>query len=252
MWLTSKDGLLKIRSSDGAPLGTFHDAPLSGCLFDGQFVWAADTSGDTVYRFAALDGSEQAIPMPKGTGPMSFAMDNQWQIYVLGQKTVVVIDHNGNVIRTVNIGYSLGRAAFDAVASVWVTLPSENGLARISAVDGSLEFVSVILGKGPMGIAYDGRDDALVIALSGENAIAVVPISTMVAFRHLTGVSPVDVACGETYCWSVNSGDSTVTRYRIADWLLQGTFSVGAGSFAIALDGAQNPWVVNAVDVDKR
>ena len=210
-------------------------------------------TGDTVYRFSGLDGSEKAFPMPKGTGPMAFALDDNWQIYVLGQnKSIVVLDHEGNVIRTIFVGYALGRAAFDANASVWVTLPSDNALARISIVDGTLEFVSIVVGKGPLGITYNGEEDSLVIALSGDNNIARIPFATMVVSHYPAGKSPVDVACGGIYCWAVNSGDSTITRYRIADWQLSGTFNVGAGASWISLDGFMNPWVVTATDLVKR
>jgi hypothetical protein len=73
----------------------------------------------------------------------------------------------------------------------------------------------------------------------------------MLLSRETTEAAPVDVACGVIYCWSVNS-DGTINRYRIADWQLSGTFPVGTGSTAIALDGSYEPWIINAADVYKR
>ena len=184
-------------------------------------------------------------------GPMAFAMDDNWQMYILGQnRNIVVIDHEGNVIRTVCIGYTLGRAVFDANASVWVTLPSSNALARVSTVDGSFEIVT-LTGKNPAGIAYNGEEDTLIVALTGSNTIARIVLSTMAVSQYMVGKTPVDVACGGLYCWAANGGDGTLTRYRIVDWQLSGTFPVGPNPDMIVLDGLNDPWVVTT-DLVKR
>jgi DNA-binding beta-propeller fold protein YncE len=101
------------------------------------------------------------------------------------------------------------------------------------------------VGKGPMGLAFDGAN--LWSANYGDGTVTKLRAKDgRVLGTFAVGRSPAGVTFDGANIWVSNSADSTVTKLRASDGRALGTFTVpGVLPWWMAFDGA-NVWVPSA------
>jgi YVTN family beta-propeller protein len=120
-----------------------------------------------------------------------------------------------------------------------------NSIARIEAVDGSLDFATDLgqrpgasaIGFGSLWVAQPDR--GVVARLSLQDGSVIDPSIRV-------GTSPAGIAVGEGSVWVTNAGDGTVSRIDVETNEVSQELDVGAGPSGIAVgDGAL--WVADAI-----
>jgi len=224
-------GLVKLRASDGATLGTFEFLNLAdpdNLLFDGANIWVGERGTGTLVKLRASDGTVLArCDSGLGGAGHTLAFDgvNLWM-------TSGIATQPGQIFPN----YDLIKLR----PSDCVTL-------------GTFKIGSGVT-PGTKGIAFDGAN--LWVAYFGQAAdFSLIHTVTKVRATDGTvlgiftvGSQPAGVMFDGTNIWVANTGDDTVTKLRASDGAVLATFPVGPfGNFGptdMVFDGA-NIWVLD-------
>ena len=192
----SDNTVSKIRASDGSSLGTFSAAGAIGLAFDGANVWVTSVTGNVVYKLRASDGKALGS-FPTGKGPFWPAFDGQNVWIPNGDGTVDKLRaSDGKNLGIFTAGDNPIAIAFDG-QNVWITNYLGGSVTELRASDGALiRTVTTGTGFEPFGVAFDGVN-----------------------------------------IWVANRAGGTLTKIRASDGAILGNFSAPDGAYGVAFDG---------------
>lgn len=210
VWVVNFDSnnVTKIRTSDGANLGTFGvgSHPMNAA-FDGASIWITNSTDNTVTKLRTSDGAN---------------------------------------LGTFNVGSAPSGIAFDG-ANIWVTNGGSNNVTKLRARDGANQGTFTV-GANPRGIAFDGANIWIANSHFSSRSVTklrAIDGANLGTFTFSTG-SPWGIAFDGVNIWVANSA-STVIKLRAADGFVLGTFVLTADpciAHEIAFDGV-NLWVTD-------
>jgi DNA-binding beta-propeller fold protein YncE len=228
--------------------------------FDGTNIWLTDyTSSDL--RVIAENGTVlKVIPLPSAN-PEGITFDGRY-IWVANdganQDSVSKFDISTmTLIGTYPVGLDPDAVGFDGT-SIWVANTDSNSVWRLSPATGApLPGASggISTGLFPTAFAYDGTNmwvsngsgvNVGTEASRGISSVSKIRVSDFtIVGTYTVGHVSRDMVYDGTSIWVCNMNDNTVSRLRAADVALLGTYPTGASPRAIAYDGIKI-WVANA------
>jgi DNA-binding beta-propeller fold protein YncE len=228
--------------------------------FDGTNIWLTDyTSSDL--RVIAENGTVlKVIPLPSAN-PEGIIFDGKY-IWVANdganQDSVSKFDISTmTLIGTYPVGLDPDAVGFDGT-SIWVANTDSNSVWRLNPATGApLPGASggISTGLFPTAFAYDGTNmwvsngsgvNVGSEASRGISSVSKIRVSDFtIVGTYTVGHVSRDMVYDGTSIWVCNMNDNTVSRLRAADVALLGTYPTGASPRAIAYDGIKI-WVANA------
>ena len=245
IWVANEDdaNVMKLRASDGGPLGTFSVGfSPNGLAFDGANIWVTWQSGLTKLR--ASDGTNLGT-FSAGNDPSLIAFDgaNIWVTNYRSNNVTKLRASDGALLGTYNVGTAPYGIAFDG-ANIWVANALSNSVTKLQASDGA-NLGTFPVGVQPQMIAFDGANiwvtdlisnDVMKLRASDGANLGTFPVAT-----------PNGIAFDGVNIWvSTNQLSGTVTKLRASDGTNLGAFSAGSRPLNIGFDGV-NIWVANHV-----
>lgn len=250
IWITNSgsNSVTKIRTSDGANLGTFPvGTNPQGIAFDGANVWITNRNSNSVTKLRASDGANSGT-FDVGANPFGIAFDgaNIWVANNGSSNLTKLRASDGMFLGIFPVGAAPRAIAFDG-ANMWVA--GGSSVTKLRAGDG-LNLGTFTLGNALQAIAFDGTNLWITRQAGGVgNPGSLIKLqagsgATLGTFSLGTDSGPVGVAFDGVNIWTANSTDFSVAKFRVGDGANLGTYSVGVPAYAIAFDGA-NMWITN-------
>ncbi|MBS1793038.1 MAG: hypothetical protein JSS81_04245 [Acidobacteria bacterium] len=241
MWVTlfNANAVAKIRTSDGAVLGTYNGVTHPfGIAFDGANIWVANNNGFGVTKIRASDGAALGT-FTVGSVPNDVAFDgtNVW-ISSNGSASVTKLRaSDGANLGTFTVATGPTALVFDG-SNMWV-LCGGGALVKLRASDGAnLGSFSVANGND---FVFDGTN---LWAASGSNVVKIRPSDGANLGTFPVGAAVDQIVFDGANLWISTSGGNIVTKLRTSDGAVLGTFPTGGFPSGMAFDGA-NVWVAN-------
>lgn len=244
MWvaLNSSGSVAKLRTSDGAVLGTFATGtnPV-GVAFDGGYVWVANAGSNNVTKLRVSDGAKVGtFPVASPIG-VSFDGANMWVANYNSNSVTKLRASDGANLGTFPVGQGPSFVTFDG-ANVWVGNSVSNSVTKLRTTDGA-DLGTFSVGAGPQGMAFDGVN--LWVANVGDNSVTQLRSSDgAILGTYPAGANPAGVAYDGANVWIANYGSNSVTELRTSDGSFVGSFNVGVNPYGVVYDGAR-VWVTN-------
>jgi hypothetical protein len=262
-------GLVKMRASDGAVLGTF-GLSFSGVLpsdnghmaFDGANIWVTFRRATLLQKVRASDGAILASISTPG-GYIAFDGANIWVTSGGALNNLHKFRaSDGALLGTFTIGPGIQGSccttfgiAFDG-ANVWVAYAGTvNTVTKIRASDGTI-LGTFTVGNSPGSVIFDGAN--IWVSNDGDHTVTKLRASdgaVLGTFPNGSGTGPTDLIFDGANIWLAIQGNSKVTKLRASDGTPLGSFQTpvlngGGTTFGIGFDGA-NIWVENGDVVSK-
>jgi hypothetical protein len=156
IWLGGS-GLIKLRESDGALLGTFAAQAMDGMAFDGAHVWWSNLAGRCLGKTRASDGALLGCFLSLSQAPRGMASDGAHVWAAVENGTVVKIRTSDNaLVGTFPVGASPHSVLFDG-ANIWVSATGDGVVRKYRASDG-LNLGTFASGSTPAELAFDGTN----------------------------------------------------------------------------------------------
>ena len=248
LWVTNlgANTVTKLRVSDGAVLGNFPvgGSRPKGIAFDGVNIWIGNVGSDNVTRLRASDGVLLGI-VSNVRGGDSLVCDgaNIWVADLDRSQVTKVRTRDVTVQGPFSAGGPAACLAFDG-ENIWVANRGLDRLTKLRASDGTkVDTVFLDRFAQPYAVAFDGAN---IWAVGGFGSVFKVRASdgAILGSPSIGGGEPQGVAFDGANIWVTQFSRNTVTKLRVSDGQVLGTFPVGSGPLGIAFDGA-NIWVAN-------
>ena len=218
-----------------------------GIAFDGANVWVVNQESNNVTKIRTSDGANLGT-FPVGSRPWNAAFDgaNIWITNGLSNTVTKLRASDGANLGTFNVGSEPLGVAFDG-ANIWVTNLASNNVTKLRARDGANQGTFSV-GVTPLGIAFDGANIWVANSHFSSRSVTKLRASDgahLGTFTFNTG-SPKGIAFDGANIWVANSG-SIVTKLRASDGANLGTFVITTNACdtrEIAFDGV-NIWVTD-------
>ncbi|MBV8902857.1 MAG: hypothetical protein JOZ22_04410 [Acidobacteriia bacterium] len=215
----------------------------AGVAFDGDNIWIANESDNTVSKLQASSGAILGS-FSVGSGPRALAFDgaNIWVANYGGNTVSKLRGVDGFTLGTFNVGGIPCGVAFDG-GNIWVANFGSNTVTELQASTGAL-LGTFAVGSNPCGIAFDGTY-IWVANYGGNTVMKLLANSGSVVGTFPVGTSPRSVTFDGTNIWVANYGSNNLTRLLAASGATVATFNVGSNPAGAAFDGT-NIWVANS------
>jgi hypothetical protein len=253
----------KLRSSDGALLGTFNvgHAPV-GAAFDGNNIWVSNSGDNTVTKLRGRDGKLLGtFAVGANPGEVAFGGTFVWVLNLSDHTVTKLRATDGFTVATFPLprgGYhqTSNGLVFDGVA-LWVAVSYEvmrllwvADVVKLRASDGQTlltEWIRYDTLRAVGDIAFDGFN-VWGTATSKYNHGFVTKVRASdgkILGGSVFGTSASAITSGGTSMWVVDYVSNNVVKLRTSDAVVLGTFpSGGSNPAGVAFDGS-NVWVSN-------
>jgi streptogramin lyase len=226
---------------------TVGDAP-SAITFDGQNLWVTQAGSRTLTKLRPSDSTVLATyDLGAGAAPGNSMVFDGFNLWVTTQISDVrrVRTTDGSVQGTFPLGTVAAAMAFDGTG-LWAAGHSNDSLIQLTPQNSNLIIAPLSL---PAGSAPSGLafDGANIwVTHRGTNTVSKRRISdNTVLGTYAVGTRPAGLAFDGLHMWVANSGTNTVSELRPDGQLVQ-MVTVGQGPTSVAFDG-NNIWVTNQV-----
>lgn len=193
---------------------------------------------------------------PSGNGPTAIEFDGThlWVTNTGDNSVSKILASTGALVQTVAVGRQVQSLAFDG-QNIWVTNPGPNSVTKIRASDGVILgfFESGFANATPYAIAFDGESIWFTDILNNFVIRKNVATGGTTAFVPV-GQFPDAVAFDGAHIWVANTNSGSVTKIRISNASVVGTYPVtagGAGARGIAFDGTHMWLSTSSTNVTK-
>jgi hypothetical protein len=197
------------------------DSP-TGIAFDGVRIWTANIGGVSIVTPGAttpwsVTTKTTGFGRPNG---MVFDGSNVW-VTDFTANTLLKLDSNGNILKTVNVGTNPERPTFDG-HNIWV--PNSGGgnlpsLTVVRASDGAvMKTFSAANGNqngltDPLSAAFNGRE---ILVTNGDGGVSLFKAAdlSIIGTRPTPGVTIPDGACSDgVNFWVAFNGSGKIGRF---------------------------------------
>ena len=217
LWVTTAIGEVIKLSTDGQILSIFNvGGILTSAVFDGRYLWVANTTGGEVTKIHPTGGVEAVYEV--GVKPVDLLFDGKhlW-VANIGNDTIVKLDDNGRVLLTAHVEQP-GDMAFDG-RNLWVTntgFPVIPG-STVTKLDTNGRQLGVFrTGSNPSDILYADGSIWVANALSDFNVtgtnLSKLSTDGLDLGAYHAGIEPQALAFDGDNLWTINRINNTVTK----------------------------------------
>ena len=214
----------------------------AGSAFDGENIWVANSSGNTVTKIRASDAVVLGT-FPVGSSPQDVAFDgtNIWVANLSSNNVTKLRASDGQLLGTFPVAAPAIRIAFDG-ENIWVANNDSDRITKLN-LDGTI--LGTLPGFTVIGLAFDGSN-LWAVNWRGHSVVKWrVSDGRAVAQSDVPPAFPTDVAFDGRNIWVTNGIGNTIFKLRASDAVLVDEVTVGSRPNGLTFDG-ENIWVANS------
>jgi len=246
MWVVSflvGGGINKVRSEDGRVVGTQPTGNYPNSVaFDGSNVWTANYGSNSVTKIPLAGVAGDLTTVAAGDGSNLANLGGNGASFTNINANQLV----GTTYQTYSTGAGARGLAWDGT-NIWVALFDADKVQKFRMSDGALlDTISLPKGTAPYALAYDGANIWATnrgSAASPGNSVTKIRVSDdSVLGTFSVGSSPLGITFDGTNIWVANFLGNTVSKLDPATGGTVGTYNTGTGPAFLQSDGT-NMWV---------